>query len=177
MGWTGLYYKPANVLAYLASLWEGPAIDGKTYHLRHHKVIRQAIRGMTVYGVVEVLEGSASFKPGFRFATVTLIRYPKCKHPTSDAYVTEFMYKDMDETVGPCETKCPTTLLKLLTSPAYNDHARAWRKACWQHALGLTKSSTVTIARRIWRTNREEAIKILSDWNIAHPGDTITYHS
>jgi len=44
-----------------------------------------------------------------------------------------FGYKDMDETMGPCEAAAPAKVLDALTDPPANDHARAWRERCAQN--------------------------------------------
>lgn len=44
-----------------------------------------------------------------------------------------FSYKPMDETYGPCESKCPVSILKLL-SETENEFANAWREACLAYA-------------------------------------------
>jgi len=38
-------------------------------------------------------------------------------------------YKDMDESMGPCESECPERILRLLT-PTSHEYALAWRKRC-----------------------------------------------
>ena len=45
----------------------------------------------------------------------------------------EFGYKDMDETEGPTESKCPISILQLL-SPTDSEFAKAWRQRCELHA-------------------------------------------
>jgi hypothetical protein len=40
-----------------------------------------------------------------------------------------FGYKDMDESMGPCEARCPKTILDLLT-PTTHEYALEWRKRC-----------------------------------------------
>ena len=40
-----------------------------------------------------------------------------------------FSYKVIDETMGPCDTRCPESILKLL-SPTDNEYANNWRKRC-----------------------------------------------
>ena len=40
-----------------------------------------------------------------------------------------FSYKDMDETVGPCNYDCPKGILDLLT-PTNNEYANNWRAEC-----------------------------------------------
>ena len=62
-----------------------------------------------------------------------------------------FGYKDMEESMGPCETECPTRILNLLTpfeqipgaslDPQVN-YAIGWRQKCREHAAaksGLTR--------------------------------------
>lgn len=52
----------------------------------------------------------------------------------------EFCYKDMDETAGPVESKCPTGILNLLT-PTDSEYALKWRERC--RAYHKNKSTTV----------------------------------
>ncbi len=62
--------------------------------------------------------------PGDVFAIVCLVRWnPRA----SDGYV--FAYKDLDETMGPCEAECPERILRLLTPTTY-EHAINWRQRC-----------------------------------------------
>ncbi len=41
-----------------------------------------------------------------------------------------FGYKDMEECMGPCERRCPKTILNLLT-PTTEKTSLEWRKDCW----------------------------------------------
>ena len=41
-----------------------------------------------------------------------------------------FTYKDVSESMGPYQTRCPKTILNLLT-PTTEKYALDWRKACW----------------------------------------------
>ena len=43
-----------------------------------------------------------------------------------------FGYKDMSESCGPCQTRCPERILKLLT-PTEDKYAQDWRKECWDN--------------------------------------------
>jgi len=43
-----------------------------------------------------------------------------------------FGYKDMGEEMGPCESRCPERILKLLT-PTDSEFAKAWRQRCWDY--------------------------------------------
>lgn len=42
-------------------------------------------------------------------------------------------YKEISETSFPCETRCPISILKLL-SPTDSENANEWRKYCFQNA-------------------------------------------
>jgi hypothetical protein len=43
-----------------------------------------------------------------------------------------FGYKEMSEDCGPCQTRCPERILKLLT-PTENKYAQDWRNECWEN--------------------------------------------
>lgn len=85
-------------------------------------VLRSAlVRMRTYYAAVEQLRNG---RPREVFAVVCLVRYnPRDR----EGYI--FGYKDMDETMGPCESECPPAILDLLT-PTDHDYARAWRERC-----------------------------------------------
>lgn len=57
----------------------------------------------------------------------------------------EFVYKDMDETVGPCYYDAPAKLLKMLT-PTDNKIANAWRDQCWK-AIEYKKKANAAAKR------------------------------
>lgn len=59
------------------------------------------------------------------FAAITLTRIDN-----KDYY--NFAYKDMDETMGPYEDKCPKAILDLLTPTEY-EYAKEWRKRCYEN--------------------------------------------
>lgn len=44
----------------------------------------------------------------------------------------QFGYKDMSESMGPCEASCPQNILDLLT-PTENQHALDWRQRCGEN--------------------------------------------
>lgn len=56
---------------------------------------------------------------------VCLIKWTK-----EDGY--NFGYKDMDETMGPCETAAPEKIIRLLTGDPLNAYAHEWRRKCWE---------------------------------------------
>lgn len=77
--------------------------------------------GQVYYAAVQNYEAGG---PIAVFAVVCLTRWnPKAR----DGHV--FGYKDMDESCGPYEIRCPAGILDLLTEPV-NDHAREWRAKC-----------------------------------------------
>lgn len=47
-----------------------------------------------------------------------------------------FGYKDMDESMGPVESRCPAAILDLL-SPTTSEYALAWRQRCRDYATRL----------------------------------------
>lgn len=61
---------------------------------------------------------------GAVFAVVCLVRWnPRAKDGMT------FGYKDMDESMGPCEAECPARILDLLT-PTTRPYAIEWRARC-----------------------------------------------
>jgi hypothetical protein len=86
-------------------------------------VLHSVIRGRVYYAAVERLKT----EPGAErmvFAVVCLFRHtPRAR----DCYI--LTYKDMDETVGPCERQCPAAILDLLTPTEYA-YVLQWRCEC-----------------------------------------------
>jgi hypothetical protein len=162
MGWLIMPYKPRSIPEYFKKEMEYDHLNDE----RNRKLtcLGLAFVGrFTLYGVWETTSIGGKTE---QFATVFLIRYYR------DG---SWGYKDMDETMGPCEAKCPKSLLRKLKTPAENDFARAWRKRCWQEALGLTWSSAVRLAKRAWKTDRSKAYAILERWNEKNPLERIKF--
>ena len=119
MGWTGVSIREVGrtaeeIRAYLKNDMESGG---------YLKVLDISKKGNVVYMAVQNVEKKHIF------ATVTLISI-------SDG---EFMWKDMDETVGPCEDDCPKKILDQL-SPTTSEYALEWRKRCRAKlALGKVK--------------------------------------
>jgi hypothetical protein len=88
-----------------------------------NRVLKSALNGMRVYyAAVEhesLVTGAKSV-----FAAVCLVRY---NLRDKEGYI--FGYKDMDESMGPCESECPASILALLT-PTDSGYANEWRKCC-----------------------------------------------
>jgi hypothetical protein len=102
MGWTVLP-RPDKPLAYMDRVFTGPGLT----------VLRSALVGFTYYAAVQHSDGSV-------FAGVALLRY--CRDG-------QFGYKDMDESMGPNEARCPKSILALLT-PTDRPYAIEWRDRC-----------------------------------------------
>lgn len=99
------------------------------------RVLKSAMVGSTYYAAVETVT-----KDGKRevWAAVTLTKSNK---RASDGFT--FGTKDMDETCGPNERKCPVGILDLLT-PTESEWAKQWRKDCRENAA--RKRSTPKLA-------------------------------
>ena len=59
-----------------------------------------------------------------------------------------FGYKDMDESMGPCESECPARILNLLT-PTDHPYAKAWRERCIANLEKKTSAPKVKVGDTI----------------------------
>ena len=91
------------------------------------KVLRSALVHRRVYyAAVEHFRHATDEREVW--AAVCLVKYnPR----DSEGYI--FGYKDMTESMGPCEAECPESILDLLT-PTDNHYAREWRARCRENA-------------------------------------------
>ena len=118
MGWTWGY----------AQYYKNGKVDRKAecddlytceYNGAVSRVLKSAMVGAVYYAAVEtVRDGNRTV-----WAAVCLTSTDKG----------EFGYKDMDETCGPADCKCPPSILKLLTETE-SEWANNWRKRCWEYA-------------------------------------------
>lgn len=94
------------------------------------RVLRSALVKMrTYYAAIEIVRPDRDREVA---ALVCLVRYnPRDR----GGYV--LGYKDIDETMGPCEAECPPAILDLLTSTE-NAYALAWRERCRTAAVRRT---------------------------------------
>jgi hypothetical protein len=82
-----------------------------------------AVKGMkTAYMAMEIIPPQGERKV---IGLVCLLSYRRNDHYN-------FGYKDMDETMGPCESECPKKILDLLT-PTESSYALAWRARCFEN--------------------------------------------
>ena len=96
-----------------------------TYERPNHrsKVLRSAMIGMrTYYAAVEHIRHETGERDVF--ALICLVRY---NPHDREGYI--FGYKDMEESMGPCESDCPAAILDLLT-PTTSQNALEWRQNC-----------------------------------------------
>lgn len=116
-----------------------------------HTVLKSAMVGTTYYAAVEVL----SQKTRDVYAVVVLTSSDK-------AHGYNFGYKDIDETMGPCECKCPSSILNLLTV-TNNQYANEWRNKCVQYNAnkGSKTLSSLPIGTQLKITVGDESLIIV----------------
>lgn len=85
-------------------------------------VLDYSVRGNTAYMAIEYIDKDS--KEVKRTIVVFLLRKS----------ATEFMYKDMDESMGPYYYDCPLKLMKLVEGyDPINNNALEWRKAVYEY--------------------------------------------
>lgn len=131
MGWTGYnatHYKPDGTIDRKAELdYElFGRFDGRP---DAHKLLKSSLVGSTYYAAAQKPDGCVY---GLVVLTQTDRRDPW----------TNFYYKDMSEDMGPCESDCPVSILKLL-SPTTDDFALAWRERCRENAARKKSPTTL----------------------------------
>ena len=120
----------ATPSAYLADqfTYSRTSDDGTTQGLR---VLESACVGNRVwYAAAQKIVNDV---PGDVVAIVCLVRWN-----LQDKEGMHFGYKDMDETMGPCEDGCPEKILRLLTATTY-ESALDWRRRCLKRLRLLTR--------------------------------------
>lgn len=97
--------------------WTSKDKDGNVIAV--NKVLKSAMVGSTYYAAVEKKKTDGTREV---FAAIFLT----CGR-SSDGTI--WGYKDMDETMGPCQYDCPASILALLTPTEY-EYANEWRRKC-----------------------------------------------
>lgn len=131
------------------------------------KVLESACAGNRVYyAAAQVIEDG---KPGDVFAIVCLVRWNP-RSTTGD----HFGYKDMDESMGPCEDGCPERILSLLT-PTTREHALDWRRRCLarlqKHRRRIEHGMRIKLAQPLTFTNGHEGDEFI----VVKRGGSITF--
>lgn len=121
MGWMYSYSQVSDVKHHIEhneGLFTSSSTPGNTWD-----VLDSSIVGSTYYAAV--LRKWPGDTKGYVFAAVILFRNPQ----------SGFGYKDMDESMGPCEVSCPLRILNRLTpiedmpgGLAGNEYAAGWRE-------------------------------------------------
>lgn len=122
MGWTSYhatFYKNGTVdrKAEMDNYFkEEDSVSGKF----HYKTLKSTMVGSTYYAAIEKINNETQEREVFAVVCLTSV--------DMDEYY-NFSYKDMDETMGPNERKCPIGILNLLTPTTY-PWANEWREDC-----------------------------------------------
>ena len=140
----------------------------------HYKVLKSSVKGTVYYAAVTTLttyigqdENGKSIYESIPenerevWAAVFLTRTEEGKY---------FCYKDMDETMGPCEDHCPKCVLDLL-SETDNKSALNWRRRCWEN---IKKSNKLSKLDRLRNGSVIRFPSILNFTNGISVGDEIT---
>jgi hypothetical protein len=126
MGWTCTKRKPAGMsVAYFlihesgSYSWDGNNADPA--RKATYTVLDWEMAGRALYVAVERLERISGARKVFACVTI---------HESQNG---EFCWKDMDESMGPNESRCPMHILRLLTPLDGDESAYAgqWRERCY----------------------------------------------
>ena len=112
MGWTTGYNSRNEVVAEVTKSWEND--------LRRIEVVKKFFSGNNLWCVFEQTSKAASTDVE-RFIVVFLIRCWKVQGGDFD-----WGYKDVSESMGPCEVSCPLSFLELVPDPG--GYGTAWRQ-------------------------------------------------
>lgn len=134
MGWTSYHathYKNNGTIDRKAEC-DAYFIDG--LNAGHFRVVKSALVGSVYYAAIETLKrGKRQQDNSYIYEDI-----PMAERKTWAAvFLTSvdsrdyfnFSYKDMSEDMGPCEDRCPASILSLL-SPTDDEYALAWRERC-----------------------------------------------
>jgi len=123
MGWTYTHRGDTSVKDFLAD-----RVNCENDHAKWLLLDIAIVKMRTAYLAVEIIRrdkvsGQLDMTTRRVVAFVFLLDY-RSSEPGYD-----IGYKDMDESMGPCESECPERILRLLT-PTSHEYALAWRKRC-----------------------------------------------
>lgn len=119
MGWSFTYGSPQpSIKAEIDKLhtWESDGVKVE--------VIKSTMVGSTYYAAVRRTHADGK--------TDTTASVCLTKRINNKSFH-EWGYKGMDETMGPSESRCPVSILKLLDPPP-NEFSRQWRERCREYA-------------------------------------------
>lgn len=139
MGWTSYHVEPKYKKGkpYIDrkeecdKLFNQPMVTADSKEqIGKYEVVKSSVIGTTYYAAVKMTKFAEPEK-ATTFAVVVLT-----KIDNSDHY--NFSYKDMEESMGPCQYNCPVGILNIL-SPTENKYALKWRAKCRE--IGMLKRS------------------------------------
>lgn len=104
----------------------------KELNNEHHKLHKHCFVGNTMWGVIEDLRSNQK--------VVLCILMAGRNHSRHG-----WGYKDMDETMGPCETSCPVSYLELATPPPKGEYVQPWREKVRRHHRKLVVGQRYTL--------------------------------
>lgn len=121
MGWTGTHRNHGqSLLEFFKEEFEGP---------RHEILDLATVNRNTCYILMrhKAYNHFGFHYPEYLFCAVVLLKFaPKAYY--------NIYYKDLDESVGPCESECPERILKAIAPyPPSNKWAWDWRQRCWNN--------------------------------------------
>lgn len=152
MGWT--WYRATH---YTKGTINRKAEIDEILNNDYTKVIKSAMVGSTYYGAIEQLKTQQIFCCVFLTSTCSRDYY-------------NFGYKDMDETCGPAEVKCPKSILKLLT-PIDSDVANQWREKCWTYHNNIQQKPALgklRVGSIVKFTAKETEYQAIKEYTVAH---------
>ncbi len=117
---------------------------------RKQTVLKSKMVGSTYYAAVEDVQKETNERKVFAVVILT---------SSDKASGYNFGYKDLDEFMGPCESKYPNSILDLL-SPTDHKWALAWRERCRKYN-GVKPLSALPIGTMIQYTRGEGEVRRL----------------
>lgn len=139
MGWTSYHAKYYKSNGEIDRKAECDAYFLESLNSGYYKVLKSAVVGSVYYAAVQSLKRYSDKRDADGNRTEEDI--PEGERKTWAAVILtrldsrdyfNFTYKEMSEDCGPCENKCPVSILKLL-SETDDEFALEWRKRCWKY--------------------------------------------
>lgn len=135
MGWTSYHathYKKSGAIDRKA---ECDAYFMEGLNAGFFRVVKSSLVGTVYYAAVEPLKRYGKKDASGNYQIEDIPENERCIH--AEVFLTSvnirdyfnFAYKDMSESMGPCEDNCPSSILDLL-SPTDDEWALEWRKRC-----------------------------------------------
>lgn len=136
MGWTGIQATYHKINGQVDRKAQCDAINS---NWPEHTILKSGMVGTTYYAAIKNTHNGKNEV----YAIIYLTKV------NTHNYHQEFLYKDISEYMGPCETKCPLSILKLLT-PTEDEIALRWRKKCYEHHGKKMPLTTKAIEQKLF---------------------------